>query len=102
MAIDAGVRSTDDLREFGNNLQQMGEQMYNVMTQAQRRMNYVSEGWRDDKNEEFKVRQGASWDVNFGVEFNGANIVVEKDGKYKVQLVWDGAQGGTVTLIPAE
>ena len=56
MAIDAGVRSTDDLREIGNNLQQMGEQMYNVMTQAQRRMNYVSEGWRDDKNEEFKVR----------------------------------------------
>ena len=51
--------------------------------------------------EEFKVRQGASWDVNFGVEFNGANIVVEADGKYQVQLVWDGAQGGTVTLIPA-
>jgi len=52
--------------------------------------------------EEFKVRQGASWDVNFGVEFNGANIVVEADGKYIVRLVWDGAQGGTVTLIPAE
>ena len=52
--------------------------------------------------EEFKVRQGASWDVNFGVEFNGANIVVEADGKYKVQLVWEGEQNGTVTLIPAE
>ena len=52
--------------------------------------------------EEFKVRQGASWDVNFGVEFNGANVVVETTGKYKVQLVWDGAQTGTVTLIPAE
>ena len=52
--------------------------------------------------EEFKVRQGASWDVNFGVEFNGANIVVEKDGKYKVQLVWDGEKTGTVTLIPVE
>ena len=52
--------------------------------------------------EEFKVRQGASWDVNFGVEFNGANIVVEADGKYQVQLVWDGAQTGTVTLIPVE
>ncbi len=52
--------------------------------------------------EEFKVRQGAAWDVNFGVEFNGANIVVEADGKYQVQLVWDGAEGGTVTLIPAE
>jgi arabinogalactan oligomer/maltooligosaccharide transport system substrate-binding protein len=52
--------------------------------------------------EEFKVRQGASWDVNFGVEFNGANIVVEKDGKYIVKLTWDGAQTGTVELIPAE
>ena len=52
--------------------------------------------------EEFKVRQGASWDVNFGVEFNGANIVVEKDGKYKVQLVWNGDKDGTVTLIPVE
>lgn len=49
--------------------------------------------------EEFKVRQGASWDVNFGVEFNGANIVVEKDGKYIVRLTWDGAQTGTVELI---
>jgi hypothetical protein len=51
--------------------------------------------------EEFKVRQGASWDVNFGVEFNGANIVVEADGTYIVRLTWDGAQGGTVELIPA-
>ena len=40
--------------------------------------------------------------MNFGVEFNGANIVVEADGNYKVQLVWDGAQGGTVTLIPVQ
>jgi hypothetical protein len=51
--------------------------------------------------EEFKVRQGAAWDVNFGVEFNGANIKVEADGKYIVRLVWDGAQTGTVTLVPA-
>ena len=50
--------------------------------------------------DEFKVRQGASWDVNFGVEFNGANIVVEADGQYKVQLVWNGEADGTVTLIP--
>ena len=33
---------------------------------------------------------------------NGANVVVEADGKYQVQLVWDGAQTGTITLIPAE
>ena len=60
---------------------------------------YTSDVLELKAGEEFKVRQGASWDVNFGVEFNGANVVVEKDGKYKVQLVWDGAQGGTVTLI---
>ena len=60
---------------------------------------YTSDVLELKAGQEFKVRQGASWDVNFGVEFNGANIVVEKDGKYKVQLVWDGAQGGTVTLI---
>ena len=61
---------------------------------------YTSEVLELKAGDEFKVRQGASWDVNFGVEFNGANIVVEADGKYQVQLVWDGAQGGTVTLIP--
>ncbi len=63
---------------------------------------YTSEVLELKAGEEFKVRQGAAWDVNFGVEFNGANIVVEADGKYQVQLVWDGAEGGTVTLIPAE
>ena len=63
---------------------------------------YTSEVLELKAGEEFKVRQGASWDVNFGVEFNGANIVVEADGKYQVVLVWDGAQGGTVTLVPAE
>ena len=56
MATDAGVRSVPELRDFGKQLQQMGEQMYGVMTQAQRRMNYVSEGWHDDNNEKFKAR----------------------------------------------
>ena len=52
---------------------------------------------------EFKVRQGASWDVNFGVngEAGGANIVVETAGNYKVQLVYDGTTAA-VNLIPAE
>ncbi len=53
--------------------------------------------------EEFKIRQGASWDVNFGSDaMNGANFVVEADGKYQIQLVWDGAETYTVTLVPAE
>ena len=63
---------------------------------------YTSEVLELKAGEEFKVRQGASWDVNFGVEFNGANIVVEADGKYQVKLTWDGEQTGTVELIPAE
>ena len=63
---------------------------------------YTSDVLELKAGDEFKVRQGASWDVNFGVEFNGANIVVEADGKYQVQLVWNGDQDGTVTLIPVE
>ena len=50
---------------------------------------------------EFKIRQGLSWDNNYGVngESNGSNIVVETEGTYKVKLVI----GDTVTieLIPA-
>ena len=72
------------------------------MTETETAGTYLSEVLELHAGEEFKVRQGASWDVNFGVEFNGANIVVEADGKYQVQLVWDGAQNGTVTLIPVE
>ena len=52
--------------------------------------------------QEFKVRQGLSWDNNFGVEFNGANIVVEADGTYQVVFVWDGdtSHDATITLVP--
>ena len=47
---------------------------------------------------EFKVRQGLSWDNNFGVEFNGANIVVEADGTYKVVLVLKGEKEAEISL----
>ena len=41
--------------------------------------------------DEFKVRQGASWDVNFGVDgaAGGANVVIDTDGTYVVTLVYD-------------
>ena len=61
---------------------------------------YTSEVLELKAGEEFKVRQGASWDVNFGVEFNGANIVVEADGTYQVVMVWDGAESAEITLVP--
>jgi arabinogalactan oligomer/maltooligosaccharide transport system substrate-binding protein len=51
---------------------------------------------------EFKVRQGLAWNNNFGVEFNGANIVVEADGKYQVKFVWDGDKTAEITLVPVE
>ena len=51
---------------------------------------------------EFKVRQGGSWDVNYGVDgvLGGENIKVEADGKYQVKLTL----GDTVTveLIPVQ
>ena len=72
------------------------------MTETETAGTYLSEVLELKAGEEFKCRQGASWDVNFGVEFNGANVVVEADGKYQVQLVWDGAENGVITLIPAE
>ena len=71
------------------------------MTETETAGTYLSEVLELHAGEEFKVRQGASWDVNFGVEFNGANVVVEADGNYIVRLTWDGAQGGTIELIPA-
>ena len=51
---------------------------------------------------EFKVRKGLSWDNNFGVEFNGANIVVEADGKYQVVLVLKGEKEAEITLKAAD
>lgn len=63
---------------------------------------YESEALTLKKGEEFKCRQGAAWDVNFGVEFNGANIVVEADGTYVVRLTWDGDKTGTIELVAAE
>lgn len=55
MSRDAGARSVAELREFGQQVQQMGEQMYEVMVDARNRMDYVSEGWDDEENEKFKV-----------------------------------------------
>ena len=53
--------------------------------------------------EEFKVRQGLSWDNNYGAngESNGANIVVETTGKYQVKLVI-ADDAVTITLVAAE
>ena len=53
--------------------------------------------------EQLKVRQGGSWDVNFGSDgFNGANFVIEADGNYIVKLTLTGEKEGTVEILPVE
>ncbi len=62
---------------------------------------YYSEALELKAGDELKVRQGASWDVNFGAdgEINGPNVVVEADGYYYVKLVCnDDFTHGDITL----
>ena len=49
---------------------------------------FVSEELELHTGDEFKVRQGASWDVNFGSDgqLNGPNFVVEEPGIYVITL----------------
>ncbi len=64
---------------------------------------FLSDVLELNEGDEFKVRQGGSWDVNYGVggAAGGDNIVVETTGKYQVKLTIDGANV-TIELIPAE
>ena len=62
---------------------------------------FKSEALELHAGEEFKVRQGKSWDVNYGADgvAGGDNIKVEADGTYYV--LFDAATG-IVTLEAAE
>ena len=57
-----------------------------------------------NEGEQFKVRQGGSWNLNFGSDGinGGANFYVEVSGTYRVKLVWNGGDTAEVSLIPAE
>ena len=62
---------------------------------------YYTEALSLKAGEEFKVRQGASWDVNFGSDgtVGGPNCVVEADGVYFIKLVVNSdLTVGTITL----
>ena len=60
---------------------------------------FKSEPLELNAGEEFKVRQGASWDVNYGSDGpNGANVVVPETGTFVV--VFD-LNAGTITLEAA-
>ena len=51
--------------------------------------------------EEYKVRFGTSWDVNYGKDgvAGGDNIAVEAAGNYKVRLTING-ETVTIELVP--
>ena len=59
------------------------------MTQKPEGTWYTTDPIELKAGDEFKVRQGKSWDVNFGADgkVNGPNVVVEEDGWYFVKVV---------------
>ena len=50
---------------------------------------------------EFKVRQGASWDVNYGADgtIGGPNFIVETAGNYKVKLTINADETAVLELV---
>ena len=54
MASDAGVRNIEQLAQFGKNIKNLGQNMYQTMQVAQQRMNAVWEGWQDKQNDKFR------------------------------------------------
>ena len=65
---------------------------------------FVSEPLELKAGEEFKVRQGASWDVNFGADgtIGGPNVVVEEDGVYEIVLELKSETEATITMNKVE
>ena len=61
---------------------------------------FVSEPLELHTGDEFKVRQGASWTVNFGSDgsLDGPNCVVEEPGIYEVVLELKSETEATITL----
>ena len=60
---------------------------------------FVSEPLELHTGDEFKVRQGASWTVNFGVDGpDGANFKVEEPGIYEVVLELKSETEAVITL----
>ena len=71
------------------------------MTQKPEGTWYTNDPIELKKGDEFKVRMGKSWDVNFGADnkVNGPNVVVEEDGWYFVKVVVNaGLTEGVISL----
>ena len=53
MANEVGVRNVQDLKQFGNDLKRLSEQLSNAFHAAENKMNRVCEGWNDNSNQKF-------------------------------------------------
>ena len=53
MAQEVGVRSVQDLKQFGSDLKRLSEQLSNAFHAAEKKMNRVCEGWNDTSNQKF-------------------------------------------------
>ena len=64
---------------------------------------WISAAYDFNVGDQFKVRQGASWDVNFGVDGapNGGNIEITTAGKYQVKFTYDGTTA-KIELVPVQ
>lgn len=75
------IKDIAELRDFGRNLQQLGEQMYNMMIQAQHRLNYENEfNWHDDNSELFQshFEESVKQVKKMSEEFSDYNSYVQK------------------------
>lgn len=53
MASDASVKNIDQLRMFGSNLRNAGENLNTLFQRLNVQMHQVCEGWNDTKNQAF-------------------------------------------------
>lgn len=53
MAQEVGVRNVQDLKQFGNDLKRLSEQLSGAFHVAEKKMNKVCEGWNDTMNQKF-------------------------------------------------
>ena len=53
MAKEVGVRNVQELKQFGNDLKRLSEQLSNAFHAAEKKMNRVCEGWSDNVNQKF-------------------------------------------------
>lgn len=53
MAQEVGVRNIAELKQFGNDLKRLSEQLASAFHAAENKMHHVCDGWNDNVNAKF-------------------------------------------------